>query len=128
MLPTLPVAHGDADDGLCAVRAVMREDGAPRLLSDGMDAEHRVGGALHGRTHDAEPPQLRHGALIAHGDERHTVAKPAHRAAGKHPRDGADPLRVKRMAEKIAPASNEPIASTPCRRRVSAGSAEITVI
>ena len=98
VLPALPVAHGDADDRTCAVRPAGGEDAAPCLASDGMDAEHGVGGALHWRTADAEAAQLRHGALVTHGDEGDAVAEPAHTAAGKFPRDGADALCVEHRA------------------------------
>ena len=60
VLPALPVAHGDADDGLCPVRPVAAEDGASCGASDGMDAEHGICRALHRRVRDAEAAQLCH--------------------------------------------------------------------
>ena len=95
MRPAAPFAHGDADDGLCALGSGLCQDMATRLFVNGMDGEHGIGRRLDARLPDAEVREFFERAVVAHRDELRAVHDFLHEPAREPALDRADALRVK---------------------------------
>ena len=121
MRPAAPVAHGDADDGLRAFRARLRQNHAPAFFVDGMNGEHGVRSLLDARLRHAKARELLERAVVAHRDEAHAVQNFPRDPAREAALDRADTLRVEhngRMHGKREEDDTEVVVEAPAARDV----------